>query len=145
MEAVDTRSPAAKLSALLTEPGIMVAPHVFDWFSLRLVELLGVRAVIEDSFERFHRSKQVGMGVLPLQFPPGMSPRGLGLTGAETFDVADTAAALVPGAIVPVLVNCASGLAETVHLLSRVDTRREAEWVRNGGILPYVMNELAAA
>jgi aconitate hydratase len=85
------------------------------------------------------------MGVLPLQFPPGMSRRSLGLTGTETFDVPDIAAALVPGATVPVRVNRASGLSETVHLLSRVDTRREAEWVRNGGILPYVMNELAAA
>jgi aconitate hydratase len=115
-----------------------------DW-AAKGTSLLGVRAVVAESFERIHRSNLVGMGVLPLQFPPGMSRRSLGLTGTETFDVPDIAAALVPGATVPVRVNRASGLSETVHLLSRVDTRREAEWVRNGGILPYVMNELAAA
>ena len=74
----------------------------------------------------------------------GLRGKCAGLRGAcrGQFDIA---AALVPGATVPVRVNCASGLAETVHLLTRVDTRREAEWVRNGGILPCVMNELAAA
>ncbi len=115
-----------------------------DW-AAKGTSLLGVRAVIAESFERIHRSNLVGMGVLPLQFPPGMSRRSLGLTGAETFDIADIAAVLVPGATVPVRLNRASGLSETVELLSRVDTRREAEWVCNGGILPYVMHELAAA
>ncbi len=115
-----------------------------DW-AAKGTSLLGVRAVIAESFERIHRSNLVGMGVLPLQFPDGTSRRSLGLTGAETFDIPDIAAALVPGAMVPVRVNRPSGLSETVGLDSRVDTRREAEWVRNGGILPYVMNELAAA
>lgn len=115
-----------------------------DW-AAKGTSLLGVRAVIAESFERIHRSNLVGMGVLPLQFAPGMSRRSLGLTASETFDIPDIAAALVPGAMVPVRVNRPSGLSETVQLLSRVDTRREAEWVRNGGILPYVMNELAAA
>jgi len=67
------------------------------------------------------------------------------LTGTETFDIPNIAAALVPGATVSVWLNRASGISRTMTLLSRVDTRREAEWVRNGGILPYVMNELAAA
>ncbi len=115
-----------------------------DW-AAKGTRLLGVRAVIAESFERIHRSNLVGMGVLPLQFQPGMSRQRLGLTGTETFDIPDIAAALVPGATVPVRLNRASGGSETVELLSRVDTRREAEWVRNGGILPYVMNELAAA
>jgi len=115
-----------------------------DW-AAKGTSLLGVRAVIAESFERIHHSNLVGMGVLPLQFPLGMSRHTLNLTGEETFDIPDVAAALVPGAMVPVRLNRPSGRSETVELLSRVDTRREAEWVRNGGILPYVMNELAAA
>jgi len=115
-----------------------------DW-AAKGTSLLGVRAVIAESFERIHRSNLVGMGVLPLQFPAGVSRHSLGLTGTETFDIPNIAAALVPGATVSVWLNRASGISRTMTLLSRVDTRREAEWVRNGGILPYVMNELAAA
>ena len=115
-----------------------------DW-AAKGTSLLGVRAVIAESFERIHRSNLVGMGVLPLQFPPGVSRHSIGLTGDETFDVPDVGAALVPGAIVRVRLRRASGLCETLELISRVDTRREAEWVRDGGILPYVLNELGAA
>ena len=83
--------------------------------------------MIAESFERIHRSNLVGMGVLPLQFPPGMSRRSLGLTGADSFDIADVTAALVPGTTVSIRVNHASGGSEAVALTSRVDTRREAE------------------
>jgi aconitate hydratase len=114
-----------------------------DW-AAKGTSLLGVRAVIAESFERIHRSNLVGMGVPPLQFPAGMTRRTLELTGNESFDIPDIAAALTPGASVPVLVRRASGETETILLTSRVDTRREAEWVRNGGVLPYVLNELAA-
>ncbi len=132
------------------QPAVVVAGSNYgcgssrDW-AAKGTSLLGVRAVIAESFERIHRSNLVGMGVLPLQFPAGVSRHSLGLTGTETFDIPNIAAALVPGAKVPVWLNRASGISEAVELLSRVDTRREAEWVRNGGILPYVMNELAAA
>jgi len=115
-----------------------------DW-AAKGTSLLGVRAVIAESFERIHRSNLVGMGVLPLQFLPGMTRRSLGLTGDETFDLPETAVSLVPGAAVPVRLNRACGQSETIVLTSRVDTRREAEWVRSGGVLPYVLNELAAA
>jgi aconitate hydratase len=115
-----------------------------DW-AAKGTRLLGVRVVIAESFERIHRSNLVGMGVLPLQFPAGMTRASIELTGEETFDVADVAAALVPGARVPVQVRRASGACETLTLVSRVDTRREAEWLRRGGILPYVLNELGAA
>jgi aconitate hydratase len=115
-----------------------------DW-AAKGARLLGVRAVIAESFERIHRSNLVGMGILPLQFPPGMSRHSLGLTGDETFDIPDPAAALAPGATVPVRVNRASGTTQALPLISRVDTRREAEWLRSGGILPYVLNELSAA
>jgi aconitate hydratase len=115
-----------------------------DW-AAKGTRLLGVRVVIAESFERIHRSNLVGMGVLPLQFPAGMSRHSLGLTGEETFDVEDVAAAQAPGGAVPVQLRRASGSSETLALISRVDTRREAEWLRKGGVLPYVLNELSAA
>jgi aconitate hydratase len=132
------------------QPVIVVAGRNYgcgssrDW-AAKGTSLLGVRAVIAESFERIHRSNLVGMGVLPLQFPSGMTRKTLGLTGDETFDLPGTAVSLVPGASVPVRVNRPSGQSETIVLTSRVDTRREAEWVRSGGVLPYVLNELAAA
>jgi aconitate hydratase len=115
-----------------------------DW-AAKGTRLLGVRAVIAESFERIHRSNLVGMGVLPLQFPPGMSRHSLSLTGEESFDIADISAALAPGAKVPVHIHRQDGSSQTIELISRIDTRREAEWVRSGGVLPYVLNELAAA
>jgi aconitate hydratase len=131
-------------------PAVVVAGRNYgcgssrDW-AAKGTRLLGVRVVIAESFERIHRSNLVGMGVLPLQFPAGMTRQTIGLTGDETFDIEDVGAALVPGATVPVQVRRASGAAETVALVSRVETRREAEWLRHGGILPYVLKELAAA
>ena len=131
-------------------PAIVVAGRNYgcgssrDW-AAKGTKLLGVRVVIAESFERIHRSNLVGMGVLPLQFPPGMTRHSLGLTGEETFDLEDVSAAFVPGATVPVCVRRASGAAQTLALVSRVDTRREAEWLRHGGILPYVLEELGAA
>jgi len=115
-----------------------------DW-AAKGIRLLGVAAVVAESFERIHRSNLVGMGVLPLQFPLGLSRRALCLSGTETFDVVDVAAALVPGGAVAVRLHREAGESQTIVLTSRVDTRREADWVRSGGVLPYVLNELAAA
>jgi aconitate hydratase len=130
------------------QPAIVIAGRNYgcgssrDW-AAKGTRMLGVRAVIAESFERIHRSNLVGMGVLPLQFPPGMSRKSLGLTGEETFDIPDIYAALAPGAIVTVRVNRGCAVSETIRLISRVDTRREAEWVKSGGVLSYVLNELA--
>jgi aconitate hydratase len=115
-----------------------------DW-AAKGTRLLGIRAVIAESFERIHRSNLVGMGVLPLQFQPGVSRHTIGLTGDEVFDIPDISAALVPGGTVPVRITRASGGSETISVVSRIDTRREAQWLRHGGILPYVLNELGAA
>jgi aconitate hydratase len=115
-----------------------------DW-AAKGTKLLGVRVVMAESFERIHRSNLVGMGVIPLQFPPGITRRTLGLIGDESFDIPDLAAALQPGATVDVRLSRADGSSETVAMLSRVDTLREAEWVRHGGILPFVLEELAMA
>jgi aconitate hydratase len=130
-------------------PAIVVAGRNYgcgssrDW-AAKGTRMLGVRAVIAESFERIHRSNLVGMGVLPLQFPVGVSRKSLRLSGEETFDIPDLEAALRPGGVVRIRVNRAAGDSETIELISRVDTEREAEWVRSGGVLPYVLKELAA-
>jgi aconitate hydratase len=131
------------------QPVIVVAGRNYgcgssrDW-AAKGTRMLGVRAVIAQSFERIHRSNLVGMGVLPLEFAPGMSRHSLALTGEETFDIADFSAAFTPGSLVPVRLNRANGRSETIVLISRVDTQREAEWVKSGGVLSYVLKELVA-
>jgi aconitate hydratase len=100
--------------------------------------------IIAESFERIHRSNLVGMGVIPLQFQNGQSRKLLGLTGDETIDVPDLASALQPGAFVNIRIHSSDRVLD-IQLISRVDTRREAEWVRTGGVLPYVLKELESA
>ena len=86
-----------------------------DW-AAKGTRMLGVRAVIAESFERIHRSNLVGMGVLPLQFPTGVTRRTLGLTGEETFDIPDISGALEPGATIPIRLNRATGgVRETIE------------------------------
>jgi aconitate hydratase len=120
-----------------------------DW-AAKGTKLLGVRAVIVQSFERIHRSNLVGMGVLPLQFPDGVSAQSLGLTGDEVFSIEGLAEAMRDDGAPPrdVLVRAESpgGSAEggTVEFDARVriDTPREAEYFRHGGILQYVLRQL---
>ena len=109
------------------------------------VMLLGVRAVIAESFERIHRSNLVGMGVLPLQFPAGENAASLGLTGAETFSVEGVKASLNGGGRkATVRAVSDDGSEKTFTAVVRVDTPQEVEYYRNGGILPYVLRQLAA-
>jgi aconitate hydratase len=119
-----------------------------DW-AAKGTKLLGVRAVIAQSFERIHRSNLVGMGVLPLQFPDGQSAQSLGLTGEEVFSIgaiADVAAAVEngQGGECTVRVQAARDGAEPIAFDARVriDTPREAEYFRHGGILQYVLRQL---
>jgi aconitate hydratase len=114
-----------------------------DW-AAKGTSLLGIRVIIAESFERIHRSNLVGMGVIPLQFQNGQSRKLLGLTGDETIDVPDLASALQPGAFVNIRIHSSDRVLD-IQLISRVDTRREAEWVRTGGVLPYVLKELESA
>ena len=118
-----------------------------DW-AAKGTKLLGVRAVIAESFERIHRSTLVGMGVLPLQFPDGQSARSLGLTGEEVFAVSGLAEAMADGGGPPgeVHVRAERAGGETVEFDARVriDTPREAEYFRHGGILQYVLRALLA-
>jgi aconitate hydratase len=109
-----------------------------DW-AAKGTALLGVRAVIAESFERIHRSNLVGMGVVPLQFMPGESAQSLGLTGRELFQIAG----LAGGEEVPREVTVdADGRRFTVTV--RIDTPNEQRYYRNGGILQYVLRQLLA-
>jgi len=107
--------------------------------------LLGIKAAIAESFERIHRSNLIGMGILPLQYPQGQTRESLGLTGEETFDITGVAAKLEPGMTVKVTATGADGKAKTFDALVRIDTPDEADYYRNGGILQYVLRQLAAA
>jgi aconitate hydratase len=110
-----------------------------DW-AAKGTKLLGVRAVIAESFERIHRSNLIGMGVLPLQFPPGASADSLGLTGEEVFDVGD----LAGGEVKTVAVTARRDGADPVEFEAtvRLDTPNEVGYFRNGGILQTVLRSL---
>jgi aconitate hydratase len=114
-----------------------------DW-AAKGVMLLGVKAVIAESFERIHRTNLVGMGVLPLQYQSGQTASSLGLTGTETFAVDGVKAALETGARTAVVRAVdAKGNEKVFTVDVRVDTPQEWEYYRNGGILPYVLRQLA--
>jgi aconitate hydratase len=114
-----------------------------DWAAKGTI-LLGVRAVIAESFERIHRSNLVGMGVLPLQFREGENAASLGLTGDETLSIGGVAD-IQPRQDVDVQVTRADGSTATFNARCRIDTFNELEYFRSGGILHYVLRRLAAA
>jgi aconitate hydratase len=114
-----------------------------DW-AAKGVNLLGVRAVIAESFERIHRSNLVGMGVLPLEFPPGETAATLGLSGHETFHIEGVKEAIEGSKRAEVRAVDDNGTERRFTAAVRVDTPPEAEYYRNGGILPYVLRQLAA-
>ncbi|HEX4229089.1 MAG TPA: aconitate hydratase AcnA [Bryobacteraceae bacterium] len=114
-----------------------------DWAAKGTL-LLGIKAVIAESFERIHRSNLIGMGVLPLQFPPGESKESLGLTGEELFDLTEIPAAIASSSRVHVTAVQPDGKHIEFETIARIDTPQEAEYYRNGGILPYVLRQLVA-
>jgi aconitate hydratase len=109
-----------------------------DWAAKGTL-LLGVRAVIAESFERIHRSNLVGMGVLPMQFLPGENRETLGLTGFERYSIEGIPQAIESGKKARVKAG-----EKSFEVVVRIDTPMEAEYYRNGGILPYVLRQLAA-
>jgi aconitate hydratase len=113
-----------------------------DW-AAKGTNLLGVRAVIAESFERIHRSNLVGMGIVPLQFADGVDRKTLKLDGTETFTI-ENVAGLRPRQDVSVKITRADGSTETFQTRCRIDTVNELEYFLNGGILPYVLRKLAA-
>ena len=111
-----------------------------DW-AAKGTTLLGVRAVLAESFERIHRSNLIGMGVLPLQFLPGDSAESLGLSGEEVFDITGLEAAAAPPAPLPERLRVLAG-DKAFDVVLRVDTPVEADYYRHGGIMPYVLRHL---
>ena len=111
-----------------------------DW-AAKGPRLLGVRAVLAESFERIHRSNLVGMGVLPLQFKEGENAASLGLTGFETFDITGIADGLKPGMLLPVRARGEGG-DKTFQAVMRIDTPYEIHYYKHGGILQYVLRQL---
>ena len=114
-----------------------------DW-AAKGTNLLGVKAVLVESFERIHRSNLVGMGVLPLQFKDGVDRKTLKLDGTETFDIVGIADGIKPRQDVKVTITRADGRQETITVLCRIDTADEVEYYKHGGILQYVLRSLAA-
>lgn len=115
-----------------------------DW-AAKGTSLLGIRAVLAESFERIHRSNLVGMGVLPLEFRPGDSSSSLGLTGRETFDIRGLAGGFKPLQLVTVDVRREDGSTFSFKATARVDAPAEVEYYRNGGILHMVLREMLAS
>jgi aconitate hydratase len=109
-----------------------------DW-AAKGTRLLGVRAVIAESFERIHRANLIGMGVLPLQFPDGVTRRTLALDGSETLDITGIAGGLAPGRSVAARIVRRDGTSATTALLCRLDTAYEVDYYRHGGILDAVL------
>jgi aconitate hydratase len=114
-----------------------------DW-AAKGPRLLGIQAVLAESYERIHRSNLVGMGILPLQFLPGQNAQSLGLTGFEVFDIGGIAEGLKPGQRLTVQVSSEDGKTRTIDAIARIDTPYEMQYYQHGGILQFVLRQLLA-
>jgi aconitate hydratase len=115
-----------------------------DW-AAKGTALLGVKAVIAESFERIHRSNLVGMGVIPFEFTGGDTRKSLGLKGDEVVSIGGLDGDLKPLSLVPCTIRYADGSEKTIQIKCRIDTEIEIEYVEHGGVLHYVLRDLAAA
>ena len=113
-----------------------------DW-AAKGTRLLGVRAVIAESYERIHRSNLIGMGVIPFEFLPGENRKTLGLKGDETIAIEGLEGKIHPMSVVPCTITSADGTTKTIQIKSRIDTEVEIEYLQNGGVLHYVLRNLA--
>ena len=131
------------------EPLVVIAGQEYgtgssrDW-AAKGTNLLGVKAVVAQSFERIHRSNLVGMGVLPLQFKEGTNAKSLGLDGTETYDVIGLSPDVKPQQDLTLRVTRADGASEDVTVTCRIDTPIEVDYYQHGGILPYVLRQIIA-
>jgi aconitate hydratase len=131
-------------------PLVVIAGHEYgtgssrDWAAKGTL-LLGVKAVIAQSFERIHRSNLVGMGVLPLQFADGVSAQSLALDGSETFSIGGLSNQIKPRQKVLLTIERKNGRSETLEVILRIDTPIEVDYYRHGGILPFVLRGLVKA
>lgn len=114
-----------------------------DW-AAKGTSLLGVRAVIAESFERIHRSNLVGMGVLPCQFKENTDAASLGLDGTEVFDVIGIENGIKPRQDLTLVIRRLNGSVEEIPITLRIDTPVEIDYYKHGGILPYVLRQLLA-
>jgi aconitate hydratase len=114
-----------------------------DW-AAKGPKILGVKAVITESFERIHRSNLIGMGILPLQFIDGQGVESIGLTGDEVFDIEGISGELTPHQHFTVKATADDGSVKTFEVVSRIDTPIEVEYYKHDGILPYVLRQLAS-
>jgi aconitate hydratase len=130
-------------------PLVIIAGHEYgtgssrDW-AAKGTQLLGVKAVVAQSFERIHRSNLVGMGVLPLQFKEGTTAQTLQLDGTETYDVLGLGPALQPQQDLTFRLTRRSGEVVNLPVRCRIDTPIEIDYYRHGGILPYVLRQIIA-
>ena len=115
-----------------------------DW-AAKGTALLGVKAVIAESFERIHRSNLVGMGVIPFEFTGGDTRKSLGLKGDEVVSIEGLEGDLKPLSLVPCTITYADGSKKTIQIKCRIDTAIEIDYVKNGGVLHYVLRDLAAS
>jgi aconitate hydratase len=128
-------------------PLVVIAGHEYgtgssrDWAAKGTL-LLGVKAVVAQSFERIHRSNLVGMGILPLQFPDEVSAQSLNLDGSEVYSVSGLSNQVRPRQKVKLKIDRKDGRSETLEVILRIDTPIEVDYYRQGGILPYVLREL---
>ena len=114
-----------------------------DW-AAKGTALLGVKAVIAESFERIHRSNLVGMGVIPFEFTGGDTRKSLGLKGDETVSITGLEGDLKPLSMIPCTITYADGTSKTIQIKCRIDTEIEIEYVEHGGVLHYVLRDLAS-
>ncbi len=115
-----------------------------DW-AAKGTQLLGVRAVLAESFERIHRSNLIGMGVLPLQFQPGESAKTLGLTGYEVYDIEGCDEQIAPGQVLTVHARDGADQVKTFRVVTRIDSPIEAKYAHHGGILNAVLRDMLRA
>ena len=112
-----------------------------DW-AAKGTKLLGVKAVIAESFERIHRSNLIGMGILPLQFKDNVNRTNLKLKGSELISVIDVEKGINPSDIIKLEIKYISGEIKIIDTLCRIDTKNELEYYKNGGILQYVLRNM---
>jgi len=112
-----------------------------DW-AAKGTKLLGVKAVIAESFERIHRSNLIGMGILPLQFKDNTNRVNLELKGSELISILDVEKGINPSDIIKLEIKYSSGEIKIINTLCRIDTKNELEYYRNGGILQYVLRNM---
>ena len=128
-------------------PSIIIAGKEYgtgssrDW-AAKGVSLLGVKAVVFKTIERIHRTNLIGMGVLPLQFLGKDNAKSLKITGAETFDFIDLESDLIPNKIIRCFITYKNKQKKIIKLKTRIDSKKELEYLINGGILPYVLKQI---